>query len=171
MREGGRETMLDKGMNILQKTTEIFVALLLMVMTCLVFTNVLTRYVFHFAIAWSEEISRFLMVWIVFVGAALAYKEDAHMGLDIVVKALPKKTAQVIAVIVDLAVIYCLYLMLTGGYELTASMIRWKAPASGLAYSWKFASVVISGVMMELYAVTKLYHHVKELIGKGEVSC
>lgn len=58
------------------------------VMTVIVGYAVVGRYIFNRPIGWSEEISMYLMVWAVFLGAAYTLKEDAHIGVDILISRL-----------------------------------------------------------------------------------
>ncbi len=57
---------------------------MMVVMTSLVFINVVARYVFNFSIIWAEEISQYLMIWIAYLGAGLALREGRHVALEIV---------------------------------------------------------------------------------------
>jgi len=52
-------------------------------MFALVFTNVVTRYGFGFSINWAEEVSRFLMIWVTFLGAGLALREGRHVAIEL----------------------------------------------------------------------------------------
>ena len=65
------------------------IAICLAVMVVLVFGNVVLRYVFNSGITMSEELSRWLMVWLTFLGAIVALREHAHLGVDTLVRALP----------------------------------------------------------------------------------
>ena len=56
-------------------------ALLLAIMVVLVFGNVVLRYGFHSGITFSEEVSRWLFVWLTFMGAVVALHQKAHMSL------------------------------------------------------------------------------------------
>lgn len=156
--------MFGKILNIISKIAEILASILLAAMCCLVFTNVVCRYLLHFSIPWSEEMSRFLQIWVVFIGTALVYQENGHMGLDILVKALPKQVARLIAVIVDCMVLYVTYLIGYGSLELTVQMHGWTTPAAGISFSWKFGIVVFSMALMAIFALIKLYWHIVSLI-------
>jgi len=156
--------VLGKCLNAICKFAEVIAAVLLAIMCTLVFANVLTRYVFHYAIPWSEEMARFLEIWVCFLGAALLYKEDGHMGLDILVKVLPKQVARICQVVVDCLVLYIAWLIGFGGYQLTASNMAWKAPATGLSYAWKFGITVAAAALIMIFAVTKLYWHILSII-------
>lgn len=61
----------------------------LAVMVVLVFTNVVMRYAFNSGIAVSEELSRWLFVWLTFLGAIVALRDHGHLGTDMLVARLP----------------------------------------------------------------------------------
>ena len=65
------------------------IAVCLAVMVVLVFGNVVLRYIFNSGITMSEELSRWLMVWLTFLGAIVALREHSHLGVDTLVRALP----------------------------------------------------------------------------------
>jgi len=59
------------------------IGLMLMVMLALVCTNVVGRYFFLYSFGWIEEVSRYLMIWIVFLGAGLALREGMHVAVTL----------------------------------------------------------------------------------------
>ncbi|HOA15285.1 MAG TPA: TRAP transporter small permease [Bacillota bacterium] len=67
------------------------ITLLFFLMFILVFANVVTRYLFSFSMNWAEEISRFLMIWVAYLGIGLAMKEGHHASVQILQDALPSK--------------------------------------------------------------------------------
>jgi TRAP-type C4-dicarboxylate transport system permease small subunit len=62
---------------------------MMVVMTTLVFINVLARYAFNFSIIWAEEVSQYLMIWIAYLGAGLALREGRHVALEVLHDRLP----------------------------------------------------------------------------------
>ena len=64
-------------------------AVALMIMVVLVFGNVVLRYGFNSSITVSEEVSRWLFVWVTFMGAVVALREHTHLGTDVLVSRLP----------------------------------------------------------------------------------
>ena len=68
---------------------EIVIAVLLAIMVVLVFGNVVMRYGFNSGITVSEEVSRWMFVWLTFLGAIIALKEHGHLGSDMLVSKLP----------------------------------------------------------------------------------
>jgi len=130
------EGIIGRTMTFLTKLLNSILAILLALMVIIVFSNVIGRYFLESSLAWSEEISRFLFIWLVFFGAVLAYINDEHLALDLLVKALPKKVSQVIAVIGNLLVIYALSLITIGGYKITMENWTWLSPAIEIPYAY-----------------------------------
>ncbi len=90
-------------------------------MTALVIMNVILRYVFNSGLSWSEEASRFLFIWVTFLGAILAndaFLHGEHMRMDFVVEALhgiPRKLVELVALVIVLVMLGTLF---WGGIQL-----------------------------------------------------
>lgn len=70
---------------------ESLLAILLALMVLLVFVQVVSRYVLHRSLSYTEELVRYLFVWSTFLGASAALKRDRHLKLDVVVQRLPDR--------------------------------------------------------------------------------
>ena len=84
-----RELRMTRIVDGTSKCMRVFIALCMLGMVVLVFGNVVLRYAFNSGITVSEELSRWLFVWLVFVGAVVALRDHAHLGMDSVVSRLP----------------------------------------------------------------------------------
>ena len=80
--------MLDKFINSYCKLLEYAMALFLALMVAMVFGNVVLRYGFNSGISISEELSRWLFVWVTFMGSVVALNERGHLGTDMMVSRL-----------------------------------------------------------------------------------
>lgn len=95
-------------LRFLLKAEENIIALLLVSMTLLVFTDVVMRFGFGTGLIWSQELTLYLSAWFVLFGISYGLKVGAHIGVDAVVKLLPshiQRIASSIAVI--LCLVYC----------------------------------------------------------------
>lgn len=77
---------------------EFICAILLFVMTCVTFTNVLSRYVLHMSISASEEVATLLFILLSLMGSAIAVKRRAHLGLTIITDHLPPKAQSIVTI-------------------------------------------------------------------------
>lgn len=82
---------MEKIINTLSHVGSVVGGLFTAAMTLAVTLAVVFRYVFNRPIGWSEEISTYLMIWAAFLGAAYTLKEDAHIGVDLLLSRLPEK--------------------------------------------------------------------------------
>ncbi len=105
----------------------------LAVMVVLVFGNVVLRYAFNSGITVSEELSRWLFVWLTFLGATVAMKEHTHLGMDSVVSRLPAWGKKACFIVSHLLMLYAVYLFFVGTWAQTIINLEVKAPATGLS--------------------------------------
>lgn len=92
-------------LRFLLKAEENIIALLLVSMTLLVFTDVVMRFGFGAGLIWSQELTLYLSAWFVLFGISYGLKVGAHIGVDAVVKLLPSHIQRIAS---SLAVILCL---------------------------------------------------------------
>ena len=122
----------------------VFVCLTSMVV--LVFGNVLLRYGFGSGITFSEEFSRWLFVWLTFLGGIVAMKEHTHLGMDSVVSKLPVWGKKVCFVLSHLLMIFCCVILLLGGWDQTVINMETQAAATGLPVSLFYGIILVFGV-------------------------
>ncbi len=82
--------MLARAERVFVRANQALIGVMMVVMFALVFTNVLTRYGLGFSIAWAEEVSGFLMIWVTYLGAGLALREGRLVAIDLFQDMLPE---------------------------------------------------------------------------------
>lgn len=156
---------------ILERSIKLLICVIVTVMVLVVFSNVIGRYFLNSSLAWAEEISRFLLIWSVFLGAVLAYSKDEHLALDIVVQNFSPPMQRMIALFGDILVLFCLILIFNGGLTLTTEGLDWTAPASDIPYGYVYMIVPICSVIMMGQTLLKLYLHWTNHRPSGGISC
>lgn len=136
---------------------EALIALMLAVMVVLVFGNVVLRYGFNSGITMSEEVSRWLFIWITFLGAIVALKEHAHLGVDMVVSRLPAWGKKACLAITHVLMLYMLWLLFQG--SVTQTRINWdvQAPVTGLSMAVVYVSGIVFAVCGGFLILLELY--------------
>jgi TRAP-type transport system small permease protein len=144
---------------------KVAVAICLATMVVLVFTNVVLRYLFNSGIATSEELSRWLLVWLTFLGAIVALRQHAHLGVDTLVRALPPRGKLVCFVLSYLLMLYVDALLTLGSWKQAVLTFGDTAPASGISVGLYFySSGLVFGVSA---AVILLFDLVRVLSGSA----
>ena len=102
-------------------------------MVVLVFGNVVLRYAFNMGITVSEELSRFLFVWLTFLGAIVAFREHGHLGVDMVVSRLPTVGKKACLIVSQVLMLFVTWLFLQGSWEQTMINLDVKSPSAGIS--------------------------------------
>src|SRR5689334_9212842 len=126
---------------------KVAIAACLAAMVVLVFTNVVMRYLFNSGIPTSEELSRWLLVWLTFLGAIVALRQHAHLGVDTLVRALPPRGRMVCFVLSYLLMLYGDWLLTFGSWKQAVLTFGDTAPASGISVGLVFgvsAAVILA---------------------------
>jgi TRAP-type C4-dicarboxylate transport system permease small subunit len=94
------------------------IAVFLGVMIILVFGNVIGRYVFNTGFVWSEEIARLCFIFLVYLGSIEAMRDNRHLLIDTFLLKFPKKIKNIIYALIQVSVIYIMYILTTGAWRL-----------------------------------------------------
>jgi TRAP-type C4-dicarboxylate transport system permease small subunit len=133
------------------------IALLLAIMVVLVFGNVVLRYVFNSGITVSEEMSRWLFVWLTFLGAIVALKEYGHLGTDMLLVKLPPKAQRALLVLSNVLMLYMTWLLFQGSLAQAKINYDVEAPVTGLSVAIFYASGIVFAVSAAVILLDQLW--------------
>ena len=128
------------------RALDLLTAACLAVMVVLVFGNVVMRYAFNTGITISEELSRWLFVWLTFLGAVVALAENGHLGTDMLVSRFGPKGKRVLLAVAQALMLGATGLLLHGALAQMRINMDVLAPVSGLSMGVFYASGVVFGV-------------------------
>lgn len=137
---------MDRALDLYCKVLGFLIAFALMVMVALVFGNVVLRYLFNAGITVSEELSRWLFVWVTFLGGIIALREHAHLGTDVLLGRLSPGGKKVCLLVGQVLMLYVCWLLFKGSLEQTAINMGVAAPASQLPVGIVYAAGVVFAV-------------------------
>lgn len=144
--------LIDRSIDRFCRLLEWLIGGLLAAMVLLVFGNVVMRYAFNSGITVSEELSRWLFVWMTFLGAIVALKEHGHLGTDLLVSRLGPTGKRVCLVLGQSLMLWATWLLLSGSLAQAKINLEVEAPVSGLSVAIFYASGVVfaasSGVLL-----------------------
>ena len=126
-------------------------------MVLLVFGNVVLRYGFNYGIIFSEEVSRFLFVWMVFLGSVLMLRENGHLGVHTVTKLLPLGGKKVCKFLGDATTLACCGLMTYGGWKIVGLNMVNYAPVSGIPVGVVYSVLLVCSIGMSVLLLGSIY--------------
>lgn len=133
------------------------IAAALAVMVVLVFGNVVMRYGFNSGFTVSEELSRWLFVWMTFLGAVAALKDNAHLGTDMLVGKLGPRGKRICMGISLIAMLYCLWLLFQGSLEQFKVNVESLSPVMEASMGWFYAAGMVFAVLGAPILLLDLY--------------
>ncbi|HEY5899345.1 MAG TPA: TRAP transporter small permease [Burkholderiales bacterium] len=148
---------------------EILMAVFLAVMVLMVFGNVVLRYGFNSGIIVSEELSRWLFLWVTFLGAIVAVKERAHLGTDVVVARLPAAGKKLCLVIGHVLMLYVTWLVFAGALAQTRINLEVEAPVSGASMAFVYGTGVVFAVFAAILLLRDLWQLVTGRLSNAEL--
>lgn len=150
------QTWIDHYCRVLQALMVAFLGL----MVLMVFGNVVLRYAFNSGITMSEELSRWLFVWMTFLGAVVAVRDRGHLGTDALLSRLPAGGRRACYAISHLLMLYVCWLILQGSWE--QARINWTSTSAVMEAS--MAIFYGSGVVFAVSAAPMLFLNLWRLV-------
>ena len=132
----------------LDAVVEAIAAALMATMCIVVFLGAFFRYVLVDPLVWTEEIARFCLVWITFLGTYLAYRRNLHISIDLVRQRLSARGRRVLHLFVLVAVgLFAIMLIVRGG-EYSQAFLGSRTPVLGVPLGAIYAALPVCAVML-----------------------
>ena len=139
---------------------------LMVAITAVVVAGVFYRYALNDALSWSEEVSKFLMVWLTFTGAPIALRHGGHVAIEILPNALPARLRQLALLVTFLIILALMVVFVHQGWVLAwnARMQIAATLGGGFSMIWVFLAVPVGGALMGAVALELV---LRALLGIG----
>lgn len=132
----------------IERTVESLAGIILIIATLITILQVLFRYALKIPFVWSEEFSRFLFIWIVWLGAALAIPAKKHMVIEFIRDSFPNPWPLVIRFFTDLLALCFLAIVVVKGVSLANMMSREYYVTFPVSVKYAYLASVIGGLLM-----------------------
>jgi len=136
----------------------------LAVMSVVIFWQVVCRYVLKSSLPWSEELSRYLLVWTTFIGGAYGVRLGAHIGVEAFVLILPKKVQKVLNIVVMIisAAICCLICYF--GFQIVGTQLDkgQLSPAMRIPIGYMYAAIPVGMILFIIRYVQNIYEAIRD---------
>ncbi|MCX7779521.1 MAG: TRAP transporter small permease [Negativicutes bacterium] len=138
-------------------------------MALFVFANVILRYFFNSGLTWAEEASRYLFIWLIFMGAIVAYKDNAHLGVDTLVNKLSPKGKRILFIINNILLLVTMALCVDGTWKITLLTANQVSASMQLPMNYVYVSGLIASVSMVAISAYNIYRLVANKLGDKDV--
>ena len=142
------------------KGIEYLIAACMAGMVVLVFGNVFLRYGFNSGITLSEELSRWLFVWMTFMGAVVALRQRGHLGTDMLVARLSVRGKRAVLGLAYVLMLFCCALVFQGSWAQTQINLGTTSAVLEVPTAWLYGS----GLVFSISAIVILVHSLWRLV-------
>ena len=151
--------MFARVVRAIDKVFQVMLATLMAVMVLCVTWQIVSRYVLDNPSSWTEELARFLLIWIGLLGGSYAFHKRMHLGLDLLAERLSGRSLILQHRILNLVVIFFAATVLVGGGAMLIDLtyeLRQYSPALDIPMAYVYVSLPLSGAMLIFYALVAL---------------
>lgn len=146
-----------------------FLILLMALMVVTVTWQIFTRFVTLSPSSFTEELARFLLIWIGILGAAWAVRSRAHLGIDILTQKLEgKRKRSVLILVYCLVILFAFFVMIVGGWNLVniTFTLNQISAAMGLKMGYIYLVLPLSGALIIIYSVYYIHLLMNEKVSE-----
>ena len=141
---------------LLTRLTESLAALLVALEVVILFAGVVSRYVFHNPLTWSDELASTLFLWLAMLGAVIALHKSEHMRLTAVVSRVPASWRRTLETVAALVIVVFVLLIIEPAWRYGEQEWAIITPALSIHNSWRASALVVGMVLMAVIAVAQL---------------
>ena len=151
-------------MKILNRFLETVLAILVALMVVGCFWQVITRFLLHNPSKYTEELLRYMLIWLTMLGVPYAYGKESHLSINLITRTFKPKNLTRTKIGIEFLVLFIsVFVMIVGGVMVTLNSAGQISPAMELPMQVYYICVPISGVLMVLYCLQRLITFTKEL--------
>lgn len=152
---------MSKFMDKLFKGIDYFTGVLTGLMVLFVFLNVVLRTFFNSGLTWSEELARYLFVYVTYIGAISAMRANGHLGVDTLISRVKPRVQMAMYLISQTMIAALMCILVQGACKMVIQNTQSRTAALGIPYSVLYFAGIITGISIAILAVANIIHAVK----------
>jgi len=150
-------SLLDRVVAWTLATVRIVCIVLATALFIIVVAAVVARYVFGQAVSWTEEVPRYLLIWISFLGAAACVAKREHVGFDILFNAFPVRVRRVLGAAIGLLILGFGWIVLRYGVVFVQEFGSDLMETIPFRNYWYYVAMPVSGALLMLFALQTIF--------------
>lgn len=160
---------MHKAIDLFFKLLELLVVAALVAMVIMVFGNVVLRFAFNSGILVSEELSRYCFIWLTYIGAMIAMRDREHLGVDTLVKHLPRAGKKFCLFVSEALMLLVNALFFIGTWKMHPLQVTNVSPVVGISMIWVYGVGYVVAVVMALFNIVVLWRLVTGKLADEEL--
>ncbi|HSA82316.1 MAG TPA: TRAP transporter small permease [Geminicoccaceae bacterium] len=143
----------NRAVDLLSAAVRVVILLLASGIFAIVIVTVVTRYGFNYVLSWSEEVPRYLLIWISFLGAAACVDLRDHIAFEYLYDRFPVRMRTAVQLLINLAIFGFGWIMLRYGIRFVMDFGGDFMESIPFTNVWYYTALPVSGALMMLYSL------------------
>ncbi len=139
----------------------------LAIMTLIVLSQVVTRYFLGFSFRWSEEVARYLMIWMVFLSASVVQRRDGHIRVDYFAAMMSPGVTRAFSILSRAAIIGYLGVLIVQGWTTAVFMETTRFASIDVSMFWAYLALPVGGCLMALFECVNLIGDIRSPVRRA----
>jgi TRAP-type C4-dicarboxylate transport system permease small subunit len=156
--------MLNVLVHFIHQTIQKLLILMMLAIVLTVSWQVFSRFILQSPSSFTEELSRFLLIWIGVLGASYAYFTRAHLGLDLFVNKLsPNRKRKIMFLNECIVMLFAILVLVHGGFSLVSLTLELEQTSAtlGIQIAWVYSVLPLSGCLITLHSINNAIRLIK----------
>ena len=146
---------------IIRKINDIAAICLMSVLAICVIAQVICRYALGAPLTWSEELARYMQIWMVMLGSAVMMRKGGHLAIDLVTASLPPKVKRVTDFLVYISIIVFFSIVVWQGVPVSINALKQHSPAMQINMGYVYMALPVGGALVLMETVIRFVRFIK----------
>lgn len=151
--------------DVINKFMGYFLIISFAMSTLILFWQVFSRFIFGSSLSWAEELSRFLMIFMVLIGSSLALRSNELISVEMLLERITGNLRKTVIIVIHSISIILFIILIKYGYSMALSFSNQHAPSLKISMEYIYLSLPLGGVLLLINSIACI---IEEIIGKEE---
>jgi TRAP-type C4-dicarboxylate transport system permease small subunit len=152
--------LIDKCYHMLDELIKYAIVIIFLVMVITGLAQVFNRYVLNQSLSWGEELQKFSHIWLIFLTIPVAYKNRAHLGMNLFYQKMSKRPRFIFDLVIHLLWLFFGVVLILISTDLVHIGILQRSPGLGIKMNWVYSGILIGNAYLALLAIKNLVSHI-----------
>lgn len=157
----------EKIVGLLNAVTRVVMVVLIILMSLVLLLQITSRFLVFVPLSWSQELMQYLNIWLVFLGAAVAVREDSHIRIDLFIERFSEKHKRSFRIVVHAVSVVLVSLIACQAFVLVGKTMDKTTSSFPLPVAYFYVSVLVGCCLMVVNYLFLIYAELRPSRGKG----
>lgn len=142
-----------KTLDVIQMIIDVISSVFIALAVSLLFYAVVMRYVFHNPPAWSQEVTRYMFVWLIMLAAASVTRDNTHLNINVFLDIMPPKLKKAVMLFLNILMLIFCGVLIQQSVKIYSRVAEAMSPILPISMGWLYMAVPVGAALMILFLI------------------